>query len=112
MCILALMAGLAIGLWYGETGKTKMLVNLVKYGKPDGAPPGRTHHPETAELRLEKTAAQVEQEYTKATIANGVEHLKALYKSEGAQIPPDKDLEAEVRDMLGRSGTPEAGIHV
>jgi len=110
LCVMCVLGGLAIGLWYGETGKVAMLQNMLTHGTPRAAPQGRTIHPETAERRLEADAKLIEREYTKATIGQGVDHLKALYVSEGVHVPSDKDLEVEVKEMLGRSGTPEAGV--
>lgn len=110
--LFAVTAGVFIGLFFGEVRQRKLLINLITYGKPTGKDAGRTIVPETAEVRLDRDAAMVEQEYTKATIATGVAHLEALYTSEGAEVPSKKDLEEEVKDMLGRSGTPEAGVHV
>lgn len=106
------LAGLALGLYRGCTRYIQMLENMVDHGSTGAAPAGRTIFPETAEMRIEKSAAQVEQEYAKETIRTGMAHLKALYVSEGAEVPSDKELEAEVKEMLGRSGTPEAGVHV
>ncbi len=110
VAFLALLAGLAIGLWYGETRKTEMLKNLLAYGSPWAQKAGHTIVPETAEVRLDRDAETIQREYTKATIAQGVADLKALYKSEGAAVPSDKVLEAEVKDMLGRAGTTDAGV--
>lgn len=110
LCILCLLTGVAAGAWYGEAGKVKMLTNMLTHGNPNTPPTGRTIVPETAELRIDRAAEVVEREYTKATIQQGVLELKALYVSEGQQPPSDKKLEAEVKDMLSRSGTPEAGV--
>ncbi len=107
---ICLLAGLAIGMWYGETGKTKMLTNMLTHGTPDKAPAGKRIVPETAEIRIDRAAELVDREFTKATIAQGVLELKALYVSEGQKAPSDKKLEAEVKDMLSRAGTPEAGV--
>jgi len=105
------LVGFAFGMWQGAQEKIRVLENLLSHGTAKDAAAGRTIMPETAEMRIDKSAAQVEQEYTKATIENGISHLEALYISEGAQVPSRKDLEAEVKEMLGRSGTAEAGIN-
>ncbi len=112
LCIVCLLAGLAAGAWYGEASKVKMLTNMLTHGTPNNAPAGKKIVPETAEIRIDRAAEVIEREYTKATIAQGVAELKALYVSEGQAAPSDKKLEAEVKDMLSRAGTPEAGVPV
>lgn len=112
LCVGWIGAGALGGVLYGERQRVKILMNLVQTGRPGPTPEGRTIVPDTAELRIDKSAAQVEQEYAAATIEQGIDHLEALYISEGAEVPSRKDLKAQVKDMLGRSGTPEAGVHV
>jgi len=113
LCIICLLAGVAAGAWYGEATKVKMLVNMLTHGTPDNASAaGKRIAPETAEVRIDRAAELIDREYTKATVQQGVLELKALYVSEGQQAPSDKDLEKEVKDMLSRAGTPEAGAPV
>lgn len=110
LCIVCLLAGLAAGAWYGEATKVKMLTNMLTHGSPNAPPKAHTIVPETAEVLLERDARVIEREYAKATISQGVGDLRALYVAEGAEVPSDKVLEDEVKDMLSRSGTPEAGV--
>jgi len=104
------VAGYALGRLHGALKYSEALENLMTHGTPGAAPKGHTIYPETAERALDRDAKAIEREYTKATIAQGVAELKALYVSEGVPVPSDKDLQAEVKDMLGRSGTSEAGV--
>lgn len=110
VALLALVAGIALGLWYGETRKTDMLKNLLAYGSPWGKQGGQTIRPETAESRLDRDVKMVAEEYQEATIQHGVAELSALYQAEGRPVPSAKDLRKEVEDMLSRAGTPEAGV--
>ena len=111
LTIMGAAAGTAIGLCWGEMKKAKLLENMLTHGTPNDAPAGHTIKPDTAESRIDVSAKIVEEQYEQATINQGVEHLEALCVSEGREVPSKKELEKEVRDMLGRSGTPEAGVN-
>ena len=112
IAILCACCGTALGLNWGKMKQVEMLENLLNHGKPGPVPAGRTIMPDTAESRIDVSAKMVEEAYAKETIETGVAHLEALCVSEGRAVPSKKELEKEVLDMLGRSGTQEAGVHV
>ena len=104
--------GLSFGLLQGEKGKVAMLKNMLNHGSTDPVKQGHTIMPDTAESRIDVSAKMVEDQYEQETINTGVDHLAALCVSEGREVPSRKELEKEVREMLGRSGTSEAGVNV